>query len=437
MRRNPKCLFAAVCVAWLGAATAAFAQDAVRWHLADVRFEKGAAVTGWFEFDAAGCSDPQGYRCKPVDGLDWHLTVGRGDSDFLSAFTYTPINSRMENLAPDWITLVTKHKFRRPGSNEQSARSLTLRPAFQLPRAGGLVPLRSREGFENFSGYRGNPGRYVTAGSLAAEVRLDILYPGLRAKFRELLRQRLVGDNEDLFIESLLPSTRPIDRDRFRNTFNVTRADVGVQATLQEFFLLTDIPFPLDAGSGSVLRSYELIVDAASCRGREAESHPGCRLWRLALADLAEPKRDSSRFRAGGPQWRLVGADPVNWAESQTPWERLRLEDDGAVLEADYLPVQAVRGWLSPEFLASDDWYISGQCAGYVSDGDPNNNGSTAGRELLPQIPVGLIFTKDLTLTYNGAEASKQNGVYLSGWILKSIPFSPRLSDPRNGDCRR
>jgi hypothetical protein len=68
-----------------------------------------------------------------------------------------------------------------------------------------------------------------------------------------------------------------------------------------------------------------------------------------------------------------------------------------------------------------------------VSDGDPAND--TGGLELLPRLPMGLLLTRRLTLTDADGRVFSLAAVHVAGTAYRSIPQSPRLSDPCRPDC--
>jgi hypothetical protein len=189
--------------------------------------------------------------------------------------------------------------------------------------------------------------------------------------------------------------------------------------------------FPLDGGR-SVMRTYETVVESATCE-RGKISDPGCILLRKAGADLATGKLEPSMFRQGWPGWRPLGANPETWAEDETEWTTLTIRSDEFTVETEYLYVKLTRGWLSEDFLGSSGWYINGECRGFVSDGDLGNDGTSD--EFFPRMPVGLLFTRKLEIRRNNESFFKLTPTYLSGWVHKSIPLSPKQSDPCKKSC--
>lgn len=254
-------------------------------------------------------------------------------------------------------------------------------------------------------------------------------------KIDEVLSQwiRSYLSEKDLIFETKLWFAQYIDTDQYRNTRNVTNPG-GLQAPRHEFFILTDSPFPIDHNR-SVLRAYETIVKSANCLSNEFNDDPGCILLRDAKDDLRLPSMPASQFRQGWPDWRPVGANPENWGEKTTTWTPLKLQSDGLEVETEYLYVKLSRGWFSEDFLKSSGWYISGQCGGWISDGNPDNNAQNRDAEFLPQIPVGILLTRKLTITLNGMEIFGLAHTHLSGWVLRAVPLSPQIGDPGRKDC--
>jgi len=223
-----------------------------------------------------------------------------------------------------------------------------------------------------------------------------------------------------------------VDTQQFRNTLNVANAVTGLDSTRHEFFLLTD-PLKPVAGDSSVLRRYEAIVASARCQSDPNESRPGCVLLTRARDDLNTAAQPPSQFRQGWPDWRPTGANPENWAEDTTIWTPLTVENELFQLTTEYLYIRLSRGWLSDEFLITHGWFVPGECAGYISDGNHFNNRND--KEFLPQYPVGVILVRNLSLNSQGQEVFALSSTYLAGWVNKYLPLTPIYSDPCKSSC--
>ena len=137
--------------------------------------------------------------------------------------------------------------------------------------------------------------------------------------------------------------------------------------------------------------------------------------------------------------WKTVTAEPqlrdwpdASWASATLAFERYQVT-------MEHLFVRLQRPWLADEFLAADGWYLAGACKGAVSDGDHDNNMSPRERELLPQVPIGILFARNFRLAASD-DASQVpflawRAPRLLAWVYRFQPLSPLHSDPCRAGC--
>jgi hypothetical protein len=204
-----------------------------------------------------------------------------------------------------------------------------------------------------------------------------------------------------------------------------------------QLFLLSD---SVEAASPtrSVLRAYQAVVRSARCLPGAGQAAVGCRLLEGArqLLDGA-PDRAPPFARADFPPWKLVTGAPQAWAGAQASWSATAFSVSGYRVTMETLFVTLHRPWLSEEFLLVGDWYLAGACQGAVSDGRRDNDG--ARRELLPQVPVGMLLARGFSLV---AQESAQQAPLLAwsaprliAWVYRRLPLVPLHSDPWRTDC--
>jgi len=411
-------------------ASHASASDVMRWELENMKFDDGAIATGFIDIDFSDCGKQTiaTNTCNKLEVVSWAITTSGGSMQGVGVTTYNPDNSKLRRADLNRIAIASTSL----SSGHAPVRSLVLVLNMQEPisPAGGSVALAadSRECFDC------SPARLMVSGNFRSEINRGLIFAVLGNKFYGSLSKLLTdrGD-DDLFFRYRLPSAHPLDFDRFKNALTVANPDIGLMATLQEYFVLTDNPFPMDAENVSVLEEYEYAVKSSQCAIEFTRN--GCRRREQALDYLESAKLDPSVFRRGGRQWRRVDAEPYDWAQDSASWQDMALSAGSLSLSVEFLHVSAEREWLSNRFIESGDWYVAGECAGFISDGIRGNNNPRSQTETLPQIPVGIVLTRKLSVTKEGQVVFEQPGIHLSGVVFKDMPKSPSLSDPSRTGC--
>jgi hypothetical protein len=148
---------------------------------------------------------------------------------------------------------------------------------------------------------------------------------------------------------------------------------------------------------------------------------------------LSAPPLISNATWPDGPAWRPVAASPSGWAAPATPWQPVTIQRGGSTLRAEILFVKLDRPWLLEDFLGQPGWYVQGQCAGTVSDGDPANDAN--GLELLPRIPIALLLTRHLVISEAAGRRFTLGKVHVVGRVFRVLPLSPLDADPWLRDC--
>jgi hypothetical protein len=248
----------------------------------------------------------------------------------------------------------------------------------------------------------------------------------LKAEFEAVLNESAT----DLSIEVILLLAPHIDTRLYRNTKNIANPG-GLNSTLHEFFLLVDNLFPNNMGS--VLSRYEHIVASANCITLDYVDSLGCNLLINAKQNLNAPKRHPNLFRRDWPEWRVVGAVPENWAEDQTLWSYLNINNDRIDAKMDYLYVKLLRPWYSEGFINSDGWYISDRCKGFISDGNPENDKEN--KEFLSRMPLGFVLAKNLVVSDKNRKVWDRRAPHIIAWIYKPLTLSPKYPDPCKQKC--
>jgi len=204
-----------------------------------------------------------------------------------------------------------------------------------------------------------------------------------------------------------------------------------------DLFLLSD---GVDAASPtrSVLRAYQAVIQSARCLPWAGRAPVGCRLLEGAK-QLYEstPDRAPPYARPDFPAWKIVTAAPQAWASPDISWSSAALDVEDYRITMENLFVTLHRPWMSDAFLLADDWYLVGACKGAVSDGEHDNDADR--RELLPQVPVGMLLARNFRLT--SAQDSTQapflewRAPRLIAWVYRRQPIAPLHSDPCRTDC--
>lgn len=252
----------------------------------------------------------------------------------------------------------------------------------------------------------------------------------LAAELRQALQQHL----RDAVVEVSLVAADEVAVDHHAGAIDAPFSRLDRPGAGQRLFLLSDAVLP-GAADRSVLRAYEAIVGAANCGSDDADGPPGCKLLLQARDRLRTPKLISQATWPDGPAWRPVAASPAGWAAPRTPWLPLTVHAGGSTLRAEMLFVKLDRPWLLEDFLGQASWYVQGQCAGAVSDGDPANDAS--GLELLPRIPIALLLTRQLVISDAAGRRFTLGTAHVVGRAFRAVPRSPREADPSQRDCPR
>jgi hypothetical protein len=276
-----------------------------------------------------------------------------------------------------------------------------------------------------------------------------------------------------------------IDTGRYQNALS-GRNPGGDQRPLFAFHQLVD-PVPAYtrsyfASAGSTQQIYESLLNGASVDGDST--------FAASVLSEAKARFESEKFaNLDGTlgMWRPVYATPEDWstagperfqsmdidldalADPQNAFAmiggdedlELRLGSDRASgaasaigtkvrsVRVEYLLVGLRRPWLHPMLFETNDWFLSGQDAGFCSSGNLSSN-----RGVLPLIPTGLLLGRkvDVSAGLSAAEASvltqaKSAGKPVSlgpfllsapgdtgttlqviGWTSDLVPFSPKIT---------
>lgn len=175
---------------------------------------------------------------------------------------------------------------------------------------------------------------------------------------------------------------------------------------------------------------------------------------RLALNRLADTVR-AARL----PLAAIERIAPLAWKtlDAKAGARTQALSSDSKVTSAqvNYLMVSLSRPWLDMLLFATGGWYLDGQVAGFCSSGSNDGSG------VMPLVPSSIIIgtsafitatwsQPDAQLIANATKARQQlflgplplNSVattpadpplYVLGWVMSQVPFSPRLAAPDAG----
>jgi hypothetical protein len=276
-----------------------------------------------------------------------------------------------------------------------------------------------------------------------------------------------------------------IDPGRFRNAFS-GRNPGGDRKPLFAFHELVD-PVPAytrsySASAGSTQQIYKSLLNGASVNGDST----------FAASVLSEAKAlfESETFAnldGTSGVWRPVYATPEDWSTAgperfqsmdidldalADPQNALAMIGDDEDLElrlgsnrasgaagsigtkvravrVEYLLVGLRRPWLHPMLFETNDWFLSGQDAGFCSSGNLSSN-----RGVLPLIPTGLLLGRKVevsaglsaaevsTLTHSNsagnpvslgpfllsAPGDAGSTLQVIGWTSDLVPFSPKMT---------
>ncbi len=206
-----------------------------------------------------------------------------------------------------------------------------------------------------------------------------------------------------------------------------------------DLFLLSD-GVEAFSPARSVLGNYRAVLASARCLPWAVQAPAGCRLLETAKRQFEGALDQVPPYtRPDFPAWKMVSAEPPDWARAGPSWSAARVSVDRYVLQMDSLFVRLQRPWLSDGFLVADGWYLAGACKGAVSAGDTGVVAGRPGRELLPQYPAGLLLARNLTLSAAGDPAERSlvswEAPRVIAWVYRRLPPSPLNSDPCRADC--
>jgi hypothetical protein len=276
-----------------------------------------------------------------------------------------------------------------------------------------------------------------------------------------------------------------IDTATFQNAFS-GRNPGGDYKSLFAFQQLVD-PVPTftrsyGASAGSTEQIYGALLKGASVSGDSS--------FPAGVLSEARAVFESEKFPNldGTPGvWRPVYATPDDWSTaaperfrsididldtSSTPQNAfamigddeelaLRLGSDNAngptstwvrgvrSVRVEYLLVGLRRPWLHPMVFETNDWFLSGQDAGFCSSGKLNGN-----RGVLPLIPTGLLLGRNVDVTAEwsaagtsmlsearsagvpvslgpfllSAPGNARSTLHIIGWTSDLVPFSPKAT---------
>ncbi|MFD1559653.1 hypothetical protein ACFSHT_29110 [Paraburkholderia silviterrae] len=177
---------------------------------------------------------------------------------------------------------------------------------------------------------------------------------------------------------------------------------------------------------------------------------------------------------AGPERFRSLDIDPDARGTSQTAFTtigddedlELRIGTDDAEADAaamvtrvrsvsvEYLLVSLRRPWLHPMVFETNEWFLSGEDAGFCSSGKLSGNGG-----VLPLIPTGLLLGRNVNVEADWSSAgtsllnraksagasvslgpfllsasdSAQSSLQVIGWISNLVPFSPKMTKSTAG----
>jgi len=201
---------------------------------------------------------------------------------------------------------------------------------------------------------------------------------------------------------------------------------------LHQLFLLSD-RVDENNPNRSVLRAYQAVTESARCLPWLGDAPVGCRLLEDAKLRLAgTPDRAPPYSRPDFPSWKVVLPQP--WPPDAAAWTDVEFDVAQHRLRTQLMFVTLHRPWMSEEFLVAGGWYLVGACKASVS-GSSRDDGQ---RDLLPQIAIGLILARNLSLS-RGAETGPPSIAWRAPRVIarlyRRLPASPLQSDPCRTDC--
>lgn len=147
-------------------------------------------------------------------------------------------------------------------------------------------------------------------------------------------------------------------------------------------------------------------------------------------------------------EWKIIKSDDTQ--ETQPV-------DSGSTISGAKMSIQMVslnRPWFNPVIFEMGGWYLNGQDAGFCSSGDNDGKG------VIPIIPSGLIIGTPALVTAEWSAKDQQiiddaksnnhdlsigpliinsgglpNSIYVVGWTLSVVPFSPQLAKLETGSA--
>jgi hypothetical protein len=286
-------------------------------------------------------------------------------------------------------------------------------------------------------------------------------------------------DSED---EMILMNDIPIilDPEEYKDAFS-TGNPGGDRRPLWRFSVLVD-PIPEYAdfyrpSNQSTEQVYESIINGATTDGPNDYATNVIAEAKRVYEMCKEPALDQSMI-----YWQPVHAVPSDWYEAKAinfneiiidlntltdeedalEWEivkdddsveKIALDSSSNMLDAtmDIQMVSLQRPWLNPLIFDMDGWYLNGQREGFCSSGQGDGEG------VIPIIPSSVIIgtparinakwsTKDQQIIDNARDNNHQltlgplllnsgqnSAIYVVGWTISSVPFSPKLAKQETG----
>ncbi|RXQ92213.1 hypothetical protein EO244_11735 [Ancylomarina salipaludis] len=174
--------------------------------------------------------------------------------------------------------------------------------------------------------------------------------------------------------------------------------------------------------------------------------------WATAdISRFSEVSVDLNNSSEDGLFGTIQGKENLKWNLGGQMVSTLNPKTEIKSLDMKYLFVEFRRPWFNLLFFKMNQWYLSGQQAGFCSSGSSKVNDGA-----LPLIPTGMLIARDVKLNANwhqddktimdkslansataylgpflmSGPASNKSSIQIIAWVSEVIPLSPKVDAP-------